>query len=86
MISVSISEFGANMNGILQTVQQGEIVMLTRRGAKIARLAPPDFAREAARQEFEAILALDINHLDAQIHLAAIDPNAEIDPTLLPVR
>ncbi|MCB0172971.1 MAG: DUF5107 domain-containing protein [Anaerolineae bacterium] len=42
--------------------------------------------REAARQEFEAILALDINHLDAQIHLAAIDPNAEIDPTLLPVR
>jgi len=42
--------------------------------------------REAARQEFEAILALDINHLDAQIYLAAIDPNAEIDPTLLPVR
>ena len=55
MISVSISEFGANMNGILQTVQQGEIVMLTRRGAKIARLAPPDFAREAARQELEQL-------------------------------
>ncbi|MCB0173951.1 MAG: type II toxin-antitoxin system prevent-host-death family antitoxin [Anaerolineae bacterium] len=43
------------MNGILQTVQQGEIVMLTRRGAKIARLAPPDFAREAARQELEQL-------------------------------
>ena len=55
MISVSISEFGANMNGLLQTVQQGEIVMLTRRGAKIARLAPPDFAREAARQELEQL-------------------------------
>ena len=55
MISVSISEFGANMNGILQTVQQGEIVMLTRRGAKISRLAPPDFAREAARQELEQL-------------------------------
>ncbi|MCB0163660.1 MAG: type II toxin-antitoxin system prevent-host-death family antitoxin [Anaerolineae bacterium] len=51
MISIGISEFRANMNGILQKVQQGEIVMLTLRGAEIARLVPPDFARQAARQE-----------------------------------
>ena len=51
MISIGISEFRANMNGILQKVQQGEIVMLTLRGAEIARLVPPDFARQTARQE-----------------------------------
>lgn len=51
MISIGISEFRANMNGILQKVQQGEIVTLTLRGVEIARLVPPDFARQTARQE-----------------------------------
>lgn len=55
MISIGITEFRANMNGILQKVQQGEIVTLTLRGAEIARLVPPDFARQAARQELEQL-------------------------------
>ena len=40
---------------------------------------------EAARGEFEAVLALDVNHLDAQTHLAALQPGRPADPTLLPV-
>jgi tetratricopeptide (TPR) repeat protein len=38
---------------------------------------------EAARRQFEAVLALDINHLDAQTHLAALQPESGIDPTLM---
>jgi tetratricopeptide (TPR) repeat protein len=38
----------------------------------------------AARREFEAVLALDINHLAAQIHRAAIEAGAVADETLLP--
>ncbi len=38
----------------------------------------------AARREFEAVLALDINHLAAKTHLAAIQPGAPAEATLLP--
>lgn len=55
MISIGISEFRANMNAILQKVQQGEVITLTLRGAEIARLVPPDYARLAARQELEQL-------------------------------
>ena len=51
MISIGISEFRANMNDVLQKVQQGELVTLTLRGVAIARLVPPEFAQIAARQE-----------------------------------
>lgn len=55
MISIGISEFRAKMNLILQKVQNGEIVTLTSRGAEVARLVPPDFARAAARQELDRL-------------------------------
>ena len=51
MVSVGISEFRANMNEVLQRVQNGEIVTLLLRGAEVAKLVPPDFARTAAREE-----------------------------------
>lgn len=38
--------------------------------------------REAARREFERVLALDINHLAAQTYLAAIEAGAPADYTL----
>jgi antitoxin (DNA-binding transcriptional repressor) of toxin-antitoxin stability system len=55
MIDVGISEFRANMNTILQQVQNGEIVSLLLRGKEIARIVPPDYAQTAARQELEAL-------------------------------
>ena len=55
MLSIAISEFRANMNAVLQKVQQGEIVTITARGTEIARLVPPDFARAMARQELERL-------------------------------
>jgi len=55
MLRIGISEFRANMNEVLQKVQQGEIVALTSRGAEIARLVPPEFAQLAACQELEKL-------------------------------
>ena len=51
MFSIGLSEFRANMNFILQKVQNGEVVTLTSRGAEVARLVPPDFAQLTARKE-----------------------------------
>lgn len=55
MIDVGISEFRANMNAILQKVQNGEVVSLLLRGKEIAKIVPPDYARAAAQQELEAL-------------------------------
>lgn len=40
----------------------------------------------AAHREFEAVLTLDINHLDTQTHLTTIQPGTANDPTLFPAR
>jgi len=55
MISIGMSEFRANMNRILQKVQNGEIITLTSRGTEVARLVPPDFAQATARKELEQL-------------------------------
>ena len=55
MLSIGISEFRANMNDILQKVQQGTLVTLTSRGVAVARLVPPDFAQLAARQDTSTV-------------------------------
>jgi prevent-host-death family protein len=55
MVSIGIGEFRANMNRVLQKVQKGEVVTLTLRGAEVARLVPPDYARLSARQELAAL-------------------------------
>lgn len=53
MISIGVSEFRANLNAVLQKVQNGEVVAITSRGAEVARLVPPDYAQAAARKELE---------------------------------
>lgn len=55
MIQMGVSEFRANMNKILQQVQNGEVVSLLLRGNEVAKLVPPNFARTAARQELEEL-------------------------------
>lgn len=55
MLSIGISEFRANINAILQKVQNGQIVTITSRGAEVARLVPPTYARLMARQELEQL-------------------------------
>ena len=55
MINIGISEFRANLNAILQRVQNGEIVSLQVRGKEVAKLVPPDYAQVAARKELEIL-------------------------------
>lgn len=55
MLSMSVSEFRANMNTILKQVQNREIVSLLLRGNEIAKLVPPHFAQTAARQELATV-------------------------------
>ena len=55
MISVGVSEFRANMNLVLQKVQNGEIVTLTLHGQEVARLVPPDFTQSAAREALDQL-------------------------------
>lgn len=55
MMAIGISEFRANMNAILQRVQNGEIISLLVREIEVAKLVPPDYARLAARQQLEEL-------------------------------
>jgi len=55
MTAIGISEFRANMSAILQRVQQGEVFSLLMREKEVAKLVPPDFARDAARQKLEEL-------------------------------
>lgn len=57
MVEVAVSEFRANMNSVLQLVQEGEIVSLTSRGVEVARIVPPGMAQEIARRELERLRA-----------------------------
>ncbi|MCE7982365.1 MAG: type II toxin-antitoxin system prevent-host-death family antitoxin [Caldilinea sp. CFX5] len=55
MIAIGISEFRANMNAILQRVQNGEIISLFVRETEVAKLVPPNYAQLAARQQLEEL-------------------------------
>lgn len=51
MYSLGVSEFRANLNACLHQVEQGEIISLHVRGREIARVVPPTYAQQAAREE-----------------------------------
>jgi prevent-host-death family protein len=54
-LSVGISDFRANMSAFLQQVQAGQIIRLMHRGREVAKLVPPDYAQNAARQELASL-------------------------------
>lgn len=55
MQTMGVSEFRANLNAVLQQVAQGEIISLLVRGREVARIVPPTYAQNVARQELEAL-------------------------------
>ena len=62
MVTIGISEFRANMNQFLQKVQNGEIISLTSRGEEVARLVPPNFAQQSARETLEELKKTAVIH------------------------
>jgi len=50
MEKIAVSEFRANMLGILKKVEKGEVITLTSRGHEVAKIIPPDDRMEEARK------------------------------------
>jgi len=50
MEKIAVSEFRANMLGILKKVEKGEVIALTSRGHEVAKIIPPDDRMEEARK------------------------------------
>jgi prevent-host-death family protein len=55
MLSIGVSELRANLTGFLQQVKAGEVIVITSRGAEVARLVPPHFATTAAREQLDQL-------------------------------
>lgn len=57
MLAISVNEFRAQMNVVLKKVKKGEIVTLQVRGVEIARIVPPSFAQQEARDALKRLQA-----------------------------
>jgi prevent-host-death family protein len=55
MQTVAVSEFRAHLVRFLDKVESGETIVLTSRGKEIARVMPPEYARETARRTLATI-------------------------------
>ncbi|HPG40310.1 MAG TPA: type II toxin-antitoxin system prevent-host-death family antitoxin [bacterium] len=51
MDSIAVSDLRANFKKILKKIEHGSIIDITSRGKVIAKLVPPDYSREIARQK-----------------------------------
>jgi prevent-host-death family protein len=55
MLTIGVSDLRANLTHFLQQVKAGEVIIITLRGAEIARLVPPAYASVAAREKLEQL-------------------------------
>lgn len=51
MDTIAVSDLRANFKKILKKVEHGSVIDITSRGKVIAKLVPPDFSRDVARQK-----------------------------------
>ncbi len=71
MDTIAVSEFRANIMKILKEVEHGSNINITSRGKVVAKLVPPDYTREKAREKLKeisknAMLGDVISPIDAQ--------------------
>jgi prevent-host-death family protein len=55
MLQIGVSEFRANMMKILTKVEQGAMIDITSRGRVVAKLVPPEYSRDLARNKLGEI-------------------------------
>ncbi len=55
MESIGVSELRANLTGFLKKVETGQIINITSRGRKIAKLVPPNYATAVAREQLKQL-------------------------------
>lgn len=56
MAEIKVSEFRQHIHSMLQKVQDGQELRLTRRGKVIAVVSPPQDKREAARRRLSELM------------------------------
>ena len=71
MVTIAVSEFRANIMKVLKDVEHGSNINITSRGKVVAKLVPPDYTREKARERLKeigknAVLGDVISPIDAQ--------------------
>ena len=62
MDTIAVSKLRSNLMKVLKEIKSGTSVDITSRGKVVARLVPPDFTRDAARQKLEALSKTAVIH------------------------
>lgn len=55
MNTVAVSDLRANLMKILKKIEHGSEIDITSRGKIVAKLVPPDYTKEIAREKLKAI-------------------------------
>jgi prevent-host-death family protein len=71
MDTIAVSELRENLMKVLKEIERGTAIDITSRGKVVARLVPPDYSRERARDRLKeiqktAVLGDIISPIDVQ--------------------
>ncbi len=55
METIAVSYLRANLMKILKEIEHGEIINITSRGKVVAKLIPPEYSRENAKNKLKEI-------------------------------
>ena len=71
MDTIPVSDLRANLMKVLKKIEHGSVVDITSRGKIVAKLVPPDYTREMAREKLielrkNAVIGDIISPIDIQ--------------------
>jgi prevent-host-death family protein len=55
MDTIPVSDLRANLMKVLKKIEHGSVVDITSRGKVVAKLVPPDYTREIAREKLKEL-------------------------------
>jgi len=62
MQSIAVSELRSKLMKVLKEIELGSSIDITSRGRIVARLVPPDFSRELAKNKLQVLSMTAILH------------------------
>ena len=62
METIAVSKLRANLMKVLKEIEQGSSVNITSRGRVVAKLVPPDYTAEKAREKLNEIAKTAVLH------------------------
>lgn len=71
MNTIAVSELRSNLMKVLREIQHGSVIDITSRGKVVAKLVPPEYSRDFAREKLKelgknAVLGDIISPIDVQ--------------------